>query len=157
MVEQIQMYKVNKESFVFERYFHPVYQTKITEADNSVHYDPRKPIEVIEDACLDNGSDFNGRIRSMARILGPKKQYLYPALISEREAILLQPMNSYRNDDCTWINVEHIASDNTRSHYDYNQLHIQLGEGQTFSVRCTTKFLQKMLSNHLLIKSRLLT
>ncbi|AOM81648.1 hypothetical protein BBEV_0254 [Salisediminibacterium beveridgei] len=121
-----------------------------------MHYDSRKPLEVIEDACLDNGSDFKGRLRSMAKILGPKKQYLYPALISEREAILLQPMNSHRNDDCIWINVEHIASDNGRSHFEHNHLHIKLGGNGIFSVRCSSRFLEKMYSNHYLIKNRLL-
>ena len=61
----------------------------------------KKPVEILEEYCLKNGSSFDGRAASFCYVTGARQK---PAiLISERTQDIYFPTASKENDQCVWI------------------------------------------------------
>nr|WP_295971191.1 competence protein ComK [uncultured Bacillus sp.] len=68
-------------------------------------YSPYKPKTIIVKNCLDNLSDFNGRIKASKHILGISKKV--PIVISSENRMFFFPTASPDDADCCWINPIH--------------------------------------------------
>ncbi|MFK3936234.1 competence protein ComK [Alkalihalobacillus sp. NPDC078783] len=83
------------------------YSTKIMEP-NRTYYVKQTPLQLIETACLSNGSSYDGRSKFSVASLGIKSKP--PILISESQAIIAAPTHSPSNPKCQWFFPRHIVS-----------------------------------------------
>jgi competence protein ComK len=62
--------------------------------------------DIIKNSCIYYGSSLKGRIDGTKEMLGIT--YKAPIIISEGKRIVMFPTNSYKVENCTWINLKNI-------------------------------------------------
>lgn len=148
-------YYIQANTFSIQPYRDPIFQSVIYNIDGTVHYDTRKPMEIIEASCLHYGSSLEGRRASISRYLHQEFRYQVPVVICHTKEIALQPLMSYRHLDCSWVNIQHIASGHVEYHYDQNEMIVVFPNGVTITVACSKSLATKSMASSYIIFSRL--
>ncbi len=97
--------------------------------------------KILDENCMLHGSNLNGRIKSVQKILNVK--YRVPILISEKENIILLPMNSMRDKECLYIVANKIIDYTENEDY----LEIKCINNQIFKTKISKYSFEKMIIN----------
>ncbi|MFZ3591900.1 competence protein ComK, partial [Bacillus sp. DJP31] len=86
--------------------YHEKYQSRILDLQGAF-YSSQSPIKLIEQACLEGGSSFEGRKKSLQH----KKSYFQcpPIPINPLDDIYAFPTCSPESHECVWLFYEHIS------------------------------------------------
>ena len=145
MDNQLQHSELNMgEVLVIVPVFHPIYLSKIVKTDRSIVYNKRAPLNIVKEACLEFGCDFQGRIKGFKKMI-KKNQYQIPIIVNQRPNVVMQPTMSYKNEKCVWINAINIIKDRSIEHTD-GAFHIQTAEGD-MKIACKDSIYSKMNEN----------
>lgn len=75
--------------------------------EDYITYEINKSVlEIVDESCKFYGSSFLGRCKSTEYLVGIK--YKCPIIISEVSKLIFFPTESWRNQDCIWINYDKI-------------------------------------------------
>ncbi|TSB48579.1 competence protein ComK [Alkalicoccobacillus porphyridii] len=99
-------YDINEKTLLILPHKDIEYESKVFEP-NIEYYVKRKPLELLEQSCLDNGSNLQGRIDFVRSRLGQRNKV--PVLIKENQPVVASPTHSPKNPECQWIFTTHIS------------------------------------------------
>ena len=93
-------YKIHSQTIAMLPNFHPVYQTKIIEEENTF-YTEEKIDSILNRSCMDYGASITGRREAIIS----KTNYVQktPILISGTDKLIVVPTHSPDNMKCTWF------------------------------------------------------
>lgn len=97
--------------------------------------------KILDENCMLHGSNLSGRIKSVQKILNVK--YRVPILISEKENIILLPMNNMRDKECLYIVANKIIDYTENENY----LEIKCINNQIFKTKISKYSFEKMIIN----------
>ena len=93
-------YKINPQTIAMLPNFHPTYQTKIIEEENTF-FTEEKIDSILNRSCMDYGASITGRREAIIN----KTNYVQktPILISETLKLIAFPTHSPDNMNCAWF------------------------------------------------------
>ena len=103
-------YEINAETLMMTPNHDVDFHTKVLEP-RFEYFVKKTPMELLKQACLYNGSTYDGRVMFARTQLGQRNKV--PVLISERLAIIASPTHSPANPYCNWIFTAHVSESKT--------------------------------------------
>lgn len=100
-------YQINKQTLALLPAHHLDYQTIVLEGDREL-YVKQMPLQLIEQACLEGGSTYEGRRKAVVYLTGAKNKVPIP--ISPWNKIYAFPTHSPQVFECSWIFHPHVRS-----------------------------------------------
>jgi len=101
-------YEINEQTLALKPAFHHEYSTIALEGDQKKLYIRKTPLQLIQQAALKGGSDYNGRRKSIIYLTGIKKKIPIP--LYPHKNIYTFPTHSPNHKDCHWIFFQHVES-----------------------------------------------
>ncbi|MEK4566452.1 competence protein ComK [Alkalihalobacillus sp. FSL R5-0424] len=100
-------YEITQDTLLIKPFYDIEFSSVIMES-NQTYYVKQTPLQLIKQACLTNGSSFDGRSTFSVSSLGIKSKP--PILISESQAIIAAPTHSPSNPRCEWFFSRHVVA-----------------------------------------------
>ncbi|WP_078429806.1 competence protein ComK [Alkalihalobacterium alkalinitrilicum] len=100
-------YEINKATSALLPAYHNDYQTTVWEEDQR-YYVKKTPLQLIKEACLEGGADYNGRRAAVTHKTGVNSKVPIPVL--PHEQIYAFPTHSPKLYECHWLFYHHIKS-----------------------------------------------
>lgn len=98
-------YKITESTMFISPHFHEVYRSMIFD-EKGIYLCSKRPLKLIEEACIDDGASFDGRRQAVIQKLNYKVKT--PIHISPERMIYAFPTISFLSYDCTWIFANNI-------------------------------------------------
>jgi competence protein ComK len=117
---------------------HPSYHSKIIDFFGE-YYASKDPIDLIEEACLRNGSTYEGRRKSIVYLFRYEKRTPIP--ISPLHNVFAFPTASTNHFHCTWLFLHHILQIVPHP-TKINQSIVTFRNNAQLTVHATPKFLK---------------
>ncbi|MCM2675930.1 competence protein ComK [Alkalicoccobacillus plakortidis] len=106
-IRHVDDYAINEQTLFIQPYRDIEYSTKVMEP-NTTYLVKQTPLQLVQSACLANGSSYDGRRLYSLYSLGIKSKP--PIMISEGLAIIAAPTLSPSNPNCEWFFSRHVVS-----------------------------------------------
>lgn len=100
-------YEITEQTLALKPAFHHKYSTIALEGEQKL-YIRETPLQLIQQASLKGGSDYNGRRRSITYLTGIKKKIPIP--LYPHKNIYTFPTHSPNHKDCHWIFFQHVEA-----------------------------------------------
>lgn len=100
-------YEINEQTLALKPAFHHQYSTIALEGNQTL-FIQQTPLQLIQQAALKGGSDYNGRRRSITYLTGVKKKIPIP--LYPQKNIYAFPTHSPHHQDCYWIFFHQVDS-----------------------------------------------
>ncbi|PKG25273.1 competence protein ComK [Niallia nealsonii] len=100
-------YEINDQTLALKPSFHHKYSTIVLEGDQKL-FIKQTPLQLIQQAALKGGSDYNGRRKSLIYLTGIKKKIPIP--LYPQKNIYAFPTHSPNHINCHWIFFHQVES-----------------------------------------------
>ncbi|WP_216830595.1 competence protein ComK [Alkalihalobacterium elongatum] len=100
-------YAINQHTSALLPAYHTDYQTIVWEQDQR-YYVKKTPLQLIKEACLEGGADYDGRRAAVTYKTGAKSKIPIP--ISPHDQIFAFPTHSPTLHECHWLFYHHIKA-----------------------------------------------
>jgi competence protein ComK len=117
--------------------YHEIYRTIILDQSGEKVYSYKSTMEILEEACIAYGADYDGRIKAVRYAL--KYNRKTPLMICPLEIIYAFPTMSPDNFDCIWLFNRHIDSFSK----DNGQSYVHFKNGEKIAVNCSLDVLTR--------------
>ncbi|MDQ0207004.1 competence protein ComK [Alkalicoccobacillus murimartini] len=154
-IHYVDEYDINSETLSMQPNRDIEYVTIVKE-ENTTYLVKKTPRQLLEAACLLNGSSYLGRIEYIRKLLGLRNKV--PVLISERQSIIAGPTHSPTHPDCVWFFASHVLTSRSCKKHgkngtlitfrDHSSLFVDISVSQFTSALNKARICQGML-NHL--------
>ncbi|KIL46704.1 hypothetical protein KP77_28310 [Jeotgalibacillus alimentarius] len=131
-------YEINSSTMAIRCARHLEYQSMIMEPDRTC-YSAHTPLKLINQACLDKGSSYSGRLESARHKLCIYNKI--PVLVDQFEEIILFPTHSPSHIDNTWISIDHYKK--ILPHSEKGKAIVQFINGERLTVNCSVSTFQR--------------
>ena len=138
----IESYEINKDTCAVINLSEDA--SKIIENKNE-YLLSKKSYEVMEDSCAYYGSTFDGRIKGTKMMLG--SNYKLPIIIEETNDIIFFPTNGSKNENCSWISLNHVEK--YESYKGYTKVTFFGGKTIILKMACSSFELQLLRASRL--------
>lgn len=108
------------------------HESIIYEVDRTF-FSKKRPLEILDDACICRCSTYEGRIRAVRRKLGHYKKT--PLMISPDEMLYAFPTKSPERYDCIWVFPRHVKDWREAGE---NALMVRFFNGLEITVNCSS-------------------
>lgn len=144
MKQIIDHYEINRNTMALLSVAHMEYSTLILE-ENQQFYVRKTPIQIIEEACLEGGSSYDGRRRSVSYKTGSQQKVPIP--INPKDQIFAFPTHSPKSFQCNWIFFHHVKYISTFKSSDQRSVQsvITFKNGQRISLYESRYILEKQM------------
>jgi competence protein ComK len=115
--------------------YHDVYQTIILDQSGEAFLTERPMMELINEACIQNGASYDGRVQAVRHVLPYLRKT--PLMISKEPHIFAFPTMSPKHYECTWLFYLHIESFSQSQGKTY----VHFKNGCSLEVSCSLKML----------------
>ncbi|WP_227939049.1 competence protein ComK [Alkalihalobacillus deserti] len=125
-------YEINRETSVLLPAEHLEYNSIVWEKDQVFHV-RKTPFQLIKEACLEGGADYDGRKVAVTYKTGIQSKIPIP--VNPLEHIYAFPTNSPKLFECSWIFYHHVKSLKRHPHFsnqsiitfkNHKELHLEI-------------------------------
>jgi len=100
-------YEINRDTLALLPAYHTDYDTIVWEKDQ-ILYVRKTPLQLLKEACLEGGAEYNGRRVAVTYKTGIQSKIPIP--VDPLEQIYAFPTHSPKQSECSWIFYHHIKS-----------------------------------------------
>ncbi|WP_088032000.1 competence protein ComK [Evansella clarkii] len=140
--EVVQEYVINRKTMALIPAFHFEFCTIALESGRE-YFVKRPPLELIKAACLNGGSDYNGRRSAVKHKTGMKRKLPIPVDIDEN--IFAFPTFSPAHPDCSWIMLSHVDSIVSDRKVSSGATILTFKNGHKINLKLRSELVQKQL------------
>jgi len=130
-------YKISESTMFISPYFHVDFRSKIID-EKGIFLTSKRPKDLLEEACIRDGSSFDGKRKAVIQKLNYKVRTPIP--VSPNDFIYAFPTTSFLSYECKWFFANTIIDIRP---LDENTSEIEFRNGYRMKCNLSTKLLNK--------------